>query len=314
MGDRLKGKVAIVTGAGRGIGRGEALALAAEGAKVVVNDLGGAADGTGADKSPADEVVAEIKKMGGEAVANYDSVATMEGGERIIKAAIDNFGRLDILINNAGVLRDRMVFNMTEEEWDTVISVHLKGHFTCTKPACVIFRQQRSGRIINTSSISGVGNMGQANYSAAKEGIVGFTRTVARDMGRYGVTCNAIRPRAATRMTVTPELKAAWEKRAKMGVGGSGAEAPVPGVPDFSAMAPEAVSPMVVFLCTDEAANINGRNFLVTGGEVSLYSEPENWRSIFKEGTWTVDELCKLAPMTLAAGLINPSPPAPPKE
>ena len=314
MGDRLKGRVAVVTGAGRGLGRCHALALASEGAKLVINDLGGAVDGSGADKSPADEVVAEIKKMGGEAVANYDSVVTMEGGEKIIKAAIDNFGRLDILVNNAGVLRDRMVFNMTEEEWDTVISVHLKGHFACTKPACVVFRQQRGGRIINTSSEAGLGNMGQANYSAAKEGIVGFTRTVARDMGRYGVTCNAIRPRAATRMTVTPELKAAWEKRAKMGMGGAGAEAEAAGVPDLSAMAPEAVSPMVVFLCTDEAANINGRNFLVTGGEVSLYSEPENWRSIFKEGTWTVDELCKLAPMTLAAGLINPSPPAAPKE
>ena len=314
MGDRLKGRVAVVTGAGRGLGRCHALALASEGAKVVINDLGGAVDGTGADKSPADEVVAEIKKMGGEAVANYDSVVTMEGGEKIVKAAIDNFGRLDILVNNAGVLRDRMVFNMTEEEWDSVISVHLKGHFACTKPACVVFRQQRSGRIINTSSEAGLGNMGQANYSAAKEGIVGFTRTVARDMGRYGVTCNAIRPRAATRMTVTPELKAAWEKRAKMGMGAAGAEAVAAGVPDLSAMAPEAVSPMVVFLCTDEAANINGRNFLVTGGEVSLYSEPENWRSIFKEGTWTVDELCKLAPMTLAAGLINPSPPASPKE
>ena len=312
MGERLKGKVAIVTGAGRGIGRGGALALAAEGAKVVVNDLGGAVDGTGADKTPADEVVAEIKKMGGDAVANYDSVTTMEGGEKIIKAAIDNFGRLDILVNNAGVLRDRMVFNMTEEEWDTVISVHLKGHFACTKPACVIFRQQRSGRIVNTSSTSGLGNMGQANYSAAKEGIVGLTRTVARDMGRYGVTCNAIRPAAATRMTVTPELQAAWEKRAKMGVGGPSAEAA--GVPDLSAMAPEAVSPMVVFLCTDEAANINGRNFLVTGGNVSLYSEPENWRSIFKEGIWTVDELCDLVPKTLGAGLINPSPPQVPKE
>jgi len=312
MGDRLKGKVAIVTGAGRGIGRGEALVLAAEGAKVVVNDLGGAADGTGADKSPADEVVAEIKKMGGEAVANYDSVATMEGGEKIIKAAIDTFGRLDILVNNAGVLRDRMVFNMTEEEWDTVINVHLKGHFACTKPACVVFRQQRSGRIINTSSEAGLGNMGQANYSAAKEGIVGLTRTVARDMGRYGITCNAIRPRAATRMTVTPELQAAWEKRAKMGVGGPTAEAA--GIPDLSALAPEAVSPMVVFLCTDEAANINGRNFLVTGGNVSLYSEPENCRSIFKEGVWTVDELCDLVPKTLAAGLVNPSPPQAPKE
>ena len=146
MGDRLKDKIAIVTGAGRGIGRGEALALASEGAKVVVNDLGGGADGSGAASSPADEVVAEIKKMGGEAVANYDSVATVEGGENIIKAALDAFGRLDILVNNAGILRDRMVFNMTPEEWDIIMKVHLYGHFNCTKPACVVFRQQRSGR------------------------------------------------------------------------------------------------------------------------------------------------------------------------
>ena len=300
MGDRLKGKVAVVTGAGRGIGRGEALALAAEGAKVVVNDLGGAADGTGADKSPADEVVAEIKKMGGEAVANYDSVVTMEGGEKIIKAAIDNFGRLDILVNNAGVLRDRMIFNMTEEEWDTVISVHLKGHFACAKPACVVFRQQRSGRIINTSSISGVGNMGQANYSAAKEGIVGFTRTVARDMGRYGITCNALRPAAATRLTLSPELKAAREKRAAAGLGAES---------DAGQHLPEAIAPFVVFLCTDEAANINGCTFQIRGGEVHLMTDPVAIKSIYKAGTWTVDELCKLAPMSLALGLVNPSPP-----
>ena len=303
----MKGKVAVVTGAGRGLGKCHALALAAEGAKVVVNDLGGAVDGTGAAKGPADEVVAEIKKMGGEAVANYDSVVTMEGGERIIKAAIDKFGRLDILVNNAGVLRDRMVFNMTEEEWDTVISVHLKGHFACTKPACVIFRQQRSGRIINTASESGLGNMGQANYSAAKEGIVGFTRTVARDMGRYGVTCNAIRPAAATRLTMTPELQAAWEKRAKMS--GASAEAAAAGIPDLSAMAPEKVSPFVVFLCTDEAANINGRTFQVRGGEVHLMTDPVAMKSIYKAGTWTVDELCNLVPRSLALGLVNPSPP-----
>jgi len=316
MGERLKGKVAVITGAGRGIGRAHALAFAAEGAKVVVNDLGGAADGTGADKAPADEVVAEIKKMGGEAVANYDTVVTMEGGERIIKAAIDKFGRLDILINNAGVLRDRMVFNMTEEEWDTVSNVHVKGHFTCTKHACIIFRQQRSGRIINTSSEAGLGNMGQANYSAAKEAIVGFTRTVARDMGRYDVTCNVIRPRAATRLTMTPELAAAWEKRAAAGLGGvgSGGTQVEEVIPGLGGMEPEAISPLVVFLCTDEAANINGYTFDVHGGEIGLYSEPIQVRSILKEGIWTVDELCEIVPTTLAAGLVNPSPPQQPKE
>jgi len=315
MGKRLKGKVAVVTGAGRGIGRCHALALAAEGAKVVVNDLGGAADGTGADKSPANEVVAEIKKMGGKAVANYDTVATMEGGERIIKTAIDTFGRIDILVNNAGVLRDRMTFNMTEEEWDTVISVHLKGHFTCTKFACIAMRQQRSGRIINTSSAAGLGNMGQANYSAAKEGIIGFTRTVARDMGRYGVTCNAIRPGAATRLTLTPELKAAWEKRMATGIQTSigSRSRTVEALVTSELPPPEAISPFVVFLCTDEAANINGCNFDVRGGELHLYSDPQPIRSIYKKGIWTVDELCELVPKSLAAGLVNPAPPQPPK-
>ena len=155
MGDRLKGKVAIVTGAGGGIGRGHALALASEGAKVVVNDLGGAVDGSGSSSSAASKVVEEIKAAGGEAAANFDSVTTVEGGENIIKTAIDAFGKLDILVNNAGILRDRMVFNMSPEEWDSVIKVHLYGHFNTTRPACVLFRQQRSGRIINTSSTSG---------------------------------------------------------------------------------------------------------------------------------------------------------------
>jgi len=303
MGDRLKGKVALITGAGRGLGRCHSLALAAEGAKVVVNDLGGAMDGTGSDQTPADEVVAEIKKMGSDAVANYDSVVSFEGAEKIVKCALDNFGRLDILINNAGVLRDRMVFNMTEEEWDTVLKVHLYGHFNCAKHASVVFRQQRNGRIVNTSSAAGLGNMGQANYSAAKEGIVGLTRTLARDLGRYGVTCNAIRPMAGTRMTLTPELKAAWGK--SMGISGTDLDNFMTTI--FTPA--ECVSPFVVFLCTDEAANINGRTFCVMGGEIHLYSEPDYIRSIYKKGIWTVDELCELVPGSLATGLENPSPP-----
>lgn len=309
MGDRLKGKVAVITGAGRGIGKAEALLMAQEGAKIVVNDLGGAGDGSGSDIAPADEVVAEIKKMGGEAVANYDSVATPEGGENIIKTAIDNFGRLDILVNNAGILRDRMVFNMSPEEWDTVVKVNLYGHYNCTRPACVVFRQQRSGRIINTASEAGLGNMGQANYSAAKEGIIGFTRTVARDMGKYGVTCNAIRPRAATRLTVSPELQAAWERARAQGT-----DMPIEAGVDITKLDPEAIAPFVVFLATDEAAGINGRNFLVAGGQISLYSEPAAEKTIYKEGTWTLEELSAIVPGTLAADLVNPSPPQPPKQ
>jgi len=308
MGKRLADKVAVVTGSGRGIGRAEALALAAEGAKVVVNDLGSASDGSGASHSPADEVVAEIKKLGSDAVANYDSVATPEGGENIIKTAIDKFGRLDILVNNAGILRDRMVFNMSEEEWELVIKVHLYGTFHCTKPACVIFRQQKSGRIINTSSIAGLGNMGQANYSAAKEGIVGFTRTVARDMGKYGVTCNAIRPNAGTRMTLSPELKAAWEKQkatgAATGIDGSIVEMLEKATPDM-------IAPLVVYLATDEAANVNGYTFFVGGGVIGIYSEPQVTTQIEKPGVWTLDELLDIMPKKITAGLVNPAPPKP---
>ncbi len=313
MGDRLKGKVAVVTGAGRGIGRGHAIALAAEGAKVVVNDFGGASDGTGGATSPADDVVAEIKKNGGEAVANYDSVATVEGGENIIKTAIDNFGRIDILVNNAGILRDRMVFNMAPEEWDAVIKTHLYGTFYCTKPAAVLMRQQRSGRIINTSSSSGlIGNPGQANYGAAKAGIAGFTRVAARDLGRYGVTVNAISPGAATRMTLSDEVLAGRKIRAEKGVAGGGQtvdldseEAP----PD-----PDDVAPIVVFLATDAAADINGCIFSVSGGQIALLHHPTEEKSIHKDGRWTLDELLRIIPTTLAAGLVNPSPPTQPTQ
>ena len=191
---RLEGKVAIVTGAGRGIGRGEALALASEGAAVVVNDLGGSTAGEGSDAAPAQQVADEITAAGGRAVANFGNVADFEAAGAMVQQALDEFGRLDILVNNAGILRDRMVFNMTREEWDQVIAVHLTGTFNTIKHAAVVMRQQRSGRIINTSSISGLGFVGQTNYAAAKEGIVGLTRTVAMDLGRYGVTCNALRP------------------------------------------------------------------------------------------------------------------------
>ena len=301
---RLKGKVAVITGAGRGIGAAEAILFAQEGAKVVVNDLGGGGEGSGASKSPADEVVAEIKKMGGEAVANYDSVATTEGGERIIKTAIDAFGRLDILVNNAGILRDRMIYNMTPEEWDIVMKVHLYGHFNCTKPACALFRQQKSGRIINTSSESGLGNMGQANYSAAKEGIVGFTRTVARDMGKYGVTCNAVRPRAATRLTVSPELLASIEKAKATGISSGAGTEEVGRLPE-----PGEMIALVAYLATDAAANINGCTFLISGNQIALYQDPIPIRTIYTKDFWTLDDLMAIVPNTLAAGLVNPAPP-----
>ncbi len=303
MGDTLKGKAAVVTGSGRAIGRGIAMLLAEEGAKVVVNDLGVERDGSGASKSPADEVVAEIKKMGGKAVANYDSVATAEGGENIIKTAINAFGRLDILVNNAGIDVAKMIFNMTPEDWDIVIKVHLYGHFYTIQPACVLFRQQRSGRIINTSSSASIGirgNYGQANYGAAKAGILGLTRKVAWEMGRYGVTCNAILPVAGTRLNIgNPEVSRVRtaESLARSALNKS-----------------EDVAPIVVWLASDDAANVNGRAFSSLTGEVGIYSEMQIEHRLVKDTAWTIDELFDLMPKTLAAGLVNLQPPQPPKQ
>ncbi|HZU76479.1 MAG TPA: SDR family oxidoreductase, partial [Dehalococcoidia bacterium] len=253
MAGYLEGKVAVITGSGRGIGAACAKLFAQEGARVVVNDYGVDVDGRTPRSDPADETVAEIKKAGGEAVANYGNVATVEGGESMIKQALDTWGRLDAVVHVAGILRDRMIFNMSEEEWDAVIAVHLKGYYTVSKPAAVLFRQQRSGRIIGFTSGSGLrGNSGQANYGAAKAGIAGMTRVMARDLGRYGVTVNSISPGANTRMTATvPD--SARERRAAVGIQGAATQAVQrPSNP------PEQVAPMVAYLCTDQAANING--------------------------------------------------------
>ena len=315
MGDRLKGKVAVVTGSGRGIGRGIALLMASEGAKVVVNDLGAAVTGAGASQTPAEEVVGEIKKNGGEAVANFDSVATAEGGENIIKTAVDKFGRLDILVNNAGILRDRMIFNMAPEEWDAVLKVHLYGTFNCTRPASIIMRQQRWGRIISMTSTSGVvGNSGQANYGAAKMGIVGFTFVCAKDLGKYGITCNAVAPSAGTRMTLSEEVIASRQIRAARGLTAAptqqtSREAVARGPAD-----PEDVAPLVCYLATEQAAGVNGRILFASGGTISLYSNPEPIRSLYKIGRWTLDELMTLAPRSLTQGLVNPAPAQPAEE
>ena len=314
MGNRLEGKVAVVTGGGRGIGRGIALLMAEEGAKIVVNDYGVAVDGTQPASGPAQEVAEEIKSKGGDAVPNADTVATVQGGEAIIQTALDTFGRLDILVNVAGILRDRMVFNMTEEEWDDVIAVHLKGHFCTTKPATIVFRQQRSGRIINYSSTSGlIGNPGQINYGAAKAAIAGLSRVVARDLGRYGVTCNYIAPGAATRMTASvPE--ASRQLRARAGIQGAASNTtgqPQQGLPPLVLREPEYVAPMTVFLATDKAWNINGQGFGVSGGTVSLLHHPLPYRTMFKPGMWTLDELERDVPTQLMQGVPNPAPPPP---
>ena len=304
MGELLEGKVAIVTGSGRGIGRGIAKLMASEGAKVVVVDPGAELDGSGGTFAIADNVVEEIKAEGGDAVACYQSVSSMEGGEAIVQQAIDSYGKLDIVVTCAGILRDRMVFNMTEAEWDAVIAVHLKGTFTVVKHASILFRQQRSGRIITFTSTSGlIGNSGQSNYGAAKDGIAGLTRVVARDLGRYGVTANSIAPSARTRM-IGAVPTSARQLRAAQGIAGAGGGALVGDGDD--------IAPFVTWLASEESAHVNGQVFYVTNGLVSLLNQPEAVRTINKPGRWTVDELIKVFPITLGIDLYNPAPVPPP--
>src|SRR6188508_1578072 len=260
----LEGRVAIITGSGRGIGREHALLFASEGAKVVINDLGGAMDGSGDDRTPAEQVVDEIKAMGGEAVANADNVADWEGGQRLVNAAIEAFGDLHILVNNAGILRDRVIVNMTEEEWDAVIHVHLKGHFVPTRWAATYWREQsKAGKdvkasVINTSSTSGLlGNPGQANYGAAKAGIGAFTTITAMELDRYGVRVNAIAPAARTRLTeATPGLGDVVKAPSDEG--------------KFDVWDPANISPLVAYLATEDAPE-TGKMFFVQGGQVRLF-------------------------------------------
>lgn len=307
MGNRLEGKVAVVTGAGRGIGRGIALLLAEEGASIVVNDLGCDVDGTGSSQVPADSVVAEIKANGGNAVANYDNMALMDGGENVIRTAVDTFGQIDILVNSAGMLRDRMIYQMTPDEWDRVIRNNVKSAFTATKFAAILFRQQRSGRIVNMTSDAGLGEIGRSNYAAACEGIIGLTRTVGRDLGRYGVTCNAISPMVETRLfpgTVDEYRIAEGPHPTPAERAGIGQSPPIsewegPGNPDD----PENVAPLAVFLCTDVSPNVNCNVFGIRGGSIFLYSNPQIERAIHKWGQFTMDEMDVLVPKMIGTGL-----------
>ncbi len=294
----LDGKVAIVTGAGRGIGREHALALARAGASVVVNDLGGSLAGEGADATPAQQVVAEVEALGARAIADCENVADFEGAGRLVEHAVDAFGRLDILVNNAGILRDRMLVNMEAAEWDAVIAVHLKGHFAPTRHAAAHWRDRAKageevrGRVINTSSPSGVfGNVGQANYGAAKAGIAMLTIITAQELGRYGVTANCIAPNARTRMT-----ESAFELPS--GDGG------------FDPLAPVNNTPIVVALCADEAQSITGQVFHIFGGAVNMLTPWSPGELSEREAGWEpgalLEELLERLPDGAApAGLVE---------
>jgi NAD(P)-dependent dehydrogenase (short-subunit alcohol dehydrogenase family) len=267
----LEGKVAVVTGGGTGIGRAVSLGLAAAGAQVVVNDYGVSVDGRDPSSEPANQVVGEIRARGGQAVASPESVATMAGGRGVIDLALHEFGDLHVLVCCAGILRERMIFNMTEEEWDAVIAVHLKGHFTVMQPATRHMRERKAGSIVTFTSTAGLeGSPGQPNYSAAKEGIVGLMRSTALAMAKYGVRCNAISPTADTRMT----QRLPGERRAQS-----------------TATPPDAIAPVVTFLASDRAAHITGQVVGVRGPEVTIYSHPAPLRVVTGTGPWTAETL-----------------------
>lgn len=278
---RLNNKVAIITGAGRGIGKEICLYLAKEGARIVVNDLGGDRDGSGGGKI-ADEVVNEIKDLGLEAVANYDSVSTVEGGNNIFNSAMDAFGQADILVNNAGILRDRTLYNMEESDWDLIMEVHLKGHYNCTRPLVRYIRDTNRSdcRIINMSSVSGLfGNFGQVNYGAAKEGIAGFTRSLALEVAKYKCTVNTISPGAATRLTIDL-IEAAGRKYDEN---------------DWT-QGPEQIAPVIAWLCTDEAKDITSQIIHSQGGILGIMQQPAIIKSFTTDNLWSLDQLDNLIP------------------
>ncbi len=307
----LAGKSAIVTGAGRGIGKEVALLLAKEGASVIVNDPGVGRGGEAEEGAPADDVVAEIKAAGGTAIANFDSVAEYANAGRMVKQCVDTYGKIDILVNVAGMLRERMIWNMTEDDFDEVISVHLKGHWNMCHHATKVMRTERHGRIINFSSDAFKGAIGQCNYSAAKAGIIGLTRSIARECGRYGITANAMCPMAATRMTVNDAVIAGWKRRLDAGLltqAQYDSRMAMPG--------PEFVAPMVAYLATDAAEDVNGQLFHAERSRIHTYYFGEEARSIFKQdddGMFSVGDLLTMVPEGLMQGIPNIAPKEDPK-
>ena len=299
MVDRLKDKVAIVTGSGQGIGSAIAVALAKEGAKLVTNNRR-----QGTSGGDAETTAKQITDMGGQAVPFFGNISEFETAGKLIQTAVDKFGRLDILVNNAGADRPHMIWNMTEEEWDVSVDSYLKGTFNCSRFACGLMREQKWGRIINTTSTAWLGTVGHCNYGAAKAGIVGLTRAIARETGRYGVTCNAYAPTASTRFSASEEIQAGFKKRYESGLMTKERYEELTNLPD-----PATLTPFLIYLCTDEAADINGQVFDVTGGNISIYSEPIKKKAIDKkEGLWTIEELMELVPKVLLEGYENPAP------
>ena len=298
---RFSGKVAIVTGSGQGIGRSIAVALAAEGAKVVTNNRK-----PGTQGGDAATVAAEIKAAGGEAVPFFGSVSDFKEAQQAIQTAVSSFGRIDIIVNNAGSDAPKMVWNMSEEEWDMSINSYLKSSFNSIRHATPLMREQKWGRIINTTSTAWLGAVGHCNYSAAKAGIVGLTRAVAREVGRSGITCNAYAPTAGTRFTLSEDVKAGFQKRLDSGLITRERYEELMNPPG-----PETVAPFVVYLCTAEAANINGQVFDVTYPNISIYSESARAKTITQEKgkLLNVDELISMVPKVLLEGYKNPSPP-----
>lgn len=312
MSNNLQGKAVVVTGAGRGIGREVALLMAKEGASVVVTDPGGDRSGAGSDRAVADGVVAEIVAAGGRASANYNSVTDYNQAAQIIKQCVDTYGKLDCVVNVAGFLRERMIWNMSEDDWDAVITVHLKGHWNICHHASRVMRGQRSGRIINFSSDAFKGSVGQCNYSAAKGGIISLTRSLAKELGRFGVTANAICPLAATRMTMNDKVIEGMKKRLEMGLVTPEMYNSIMAMPG-----PEFIAPMVAYLATDAAKDVNNQVFHVEKGKIHTYAEPVEARALCKfesDGMFSVDELVQAIPGSLMAGIPNIAPPQADKE
>jgi len=310
MGDKLKGRNAVVTGAGRGIGKAVAVALAEEGANVVACDLGVAVDGSGTDQSPASETVAECKKHGVKAMAQFGNVASFSDAEAAVKACVDNFGRIDILCNIAGIDKPKMIWNMSEEEWDQVIAVHLKGTFNFMRQAAPLMREQKYGRIINCTSEAWLGGVTHLKYGAAKGGIVTLTWGAAQELGPSGITVNAICPRAKTRMTDDPKVREMVVKRVEKGL----MDASVLKRMDREMVDPSAFAKVVAFLASDDAALINGQVFLTTALTVARYSKPETVAQVENpsEGPWTLEAIkSAFSADKLLKGYVNPAPPKP---